>query len=213
MPVGQPVDVLAVFRGADYTTADLEAAALLWLSFLRDATPANEPAFVARRAADEFGGEVRRALRGDVSLSRWQLRTARDVADLHLAAAYRGAGEELDAAAELVNAPPWQAHLRYVLGRLNRFAAQMAAGQVVEPEGAARRAGLYAESAIPPYWQGATALAVARGLTEARRILGVAEHCAGCVREAGRDWHPIPTLAPIGSQECGQSCKCRVIFR
>lgn len=48
---------------------------------------------------------------------------------------------------------------------------------------------------------------------EERRVLGSAEHCEGCIEQAGQGWVPIGTLEPIGSQECAWKCKCRFEYR
>lgn len=50
-----------------------------------------------------------------------------------------------------------------------------------------------------------------QGFTEERRELGVADHCPGCLEQAGKGWQPIGTLDPIGSQDCYTNCHC--VFR
>ena len=51
------------------------------------------------------------------------------------------------------------------------------------------------------------------GYTEERRNLGAADHCHGCLQQAGMGWQPIGTLAPIGSQECATNCHCVFGYR
>lgn len=43
-------------------------------------------------------------------------------------------------------------------------------------------------------------------------ILGVAEHCEGCIAETARGRVPIGTLVPIGQRDCLSNCHCRLAF-
>lgn len=51
------------------------------------------------------------------------------------------------------------------------------------------------------------------GFREERRKLGVADHCSGCLQQAGLGWQPIGTLEPIGSQQCATNCHCVFDYR
>lgn len=51
------------------------------------------------------------------------------------------------------------------------------------------------------------------GFTEERRELGTADHCPGCLQQAGKGWQPIGTLEPIGSQDCVTNCHCVFAYR
>lgn len=51
------------------------------------------------------------------------------------------------------------------------------------------------------------------GFTEEMRDLGEADHCEGCIKQAGLGWRPIGTLPPIGSQECVTNCRCVFWYR
>jgi hypothetical protein len=48
---------------------------------------------------------------------------------------------------------------------------------------------------------------------EERLVLGDAEHCQGCIDDNARGFVPIGTLAPIGSRECRQNCRCHFSYR
>lgn len=54
---------------------------------------------------------------------------------------------------------------------------------------------------------------IEQGFDEERRVLGDADHCPGCLEQAGRDWQPIGTLDPIGAEECVTKCKCNFEYR
>lgn len=51
------------------------------------------------------------------------------------------------------------------------------------------------------------------GWTQERRELGEADHCSGCLEQAGKGWQPINTLPWIGSQECSTNCHCVFWYR
>lgn len=51
------------------------------------------------------------------------------------------------------------------------------------------------------------------GWTEEKRELGEADHCEGCLQQAGLGWRPIGTLDPIGSKECTTNCHCVFWYR
>lgn len=51
------------------------------------------------------------------------------------------------------------------------------------------------------------------GWTEELRALGEADHCTGCLEQAGQMWQPIGTLEPIGSQDCATNCHCVFEYR
>jgi hypothetical protein len=50
-------------------------------------------------------------------------------------------------------------------------------------------------------------------MDEERRVLGVADHCPGCLEQAGLGWQPIGTLDEIGTEECGNNCRCEYEYR
>lgn len=65
---------------------------------------------------------------------------------------------------------------------------------------------LYQESAYSAYQNGLRREATLGGMDEERRVLGAADHCPGCLEQAGLGWQPIGTLDEIGAEECNQNC-------
>lgn len=53
----------------------------------------------------------------------------------------------------------------------------------------------------------------AMGFDEERRVLGMADHCPGCLEQASRGWQPIGTLDGIGEEECVTNCHCVFEYR
>jgi hypothetical protein len=46
-----------------------------------------------------------------------------------------------------------------------------------------------------------------------RRILGLADHCSGCVAAAAQGWQPLGTLPAIGDTPCMGNCKCTFMYK
>jgi hypothetical protein len=101
---------------------------------------------------------------------------------------------------------------------LRGFRAAIKSGDQLLDGTALARAEMYADAA----W--ATAMEVERGKmmragrSEVKRILGTADHCAGCLGEAGKGFRPIDAplpygIAPIGSVDCLSRCHCTLVYR
>lgn len=81
---------------------------------------------------------------------------------------------------------------------------------------ALQRAELYAEAARATYHRTNQEKQQARGMTEERNVLHLADHCEGegsCVEESFKAWQPVGTLIPIGERLCGPRCKCTLEYR
>lgn len=101
----------------------------------------------------------------------------------------------------------------YQYGRFKRMAQQVADGEVSAAQ-AKFRLRMYAESSKASYWLGKMNGAIAAGLSEARNILGAAEHCPDCVRLTGLGWVPIPDMPPPTKERvCGPFCYCSLEFK
>lgn len=75
------------------------------------------------------------------------------------------------------------------------------------------RMNLYSKAEWSTFEQMIRFLKKQEGWTEERAILGVADHCSGCLERARQVWQPIGTLAPIGSKECSTNCHCTFKYR
>lgn len=75
------------------------------------------------------------------------------------------------------------------------------------------RMGLYQESGYAALQDFTRRERIEQGFDEEARILGEAEHCPGCLEQAGKGWQPIGTLDPIGAEECLTRCKCVFDYR
>jgi hypothetical protein len=152
-----------------------------------------------------------RLQRGEISLADWQTQMRTHVKNIHIgsAEAARGGSAEMSPA----DYGRVGRELRDQYTYLDRFAADIEAGETPLDGRFLTRVDLYSEAgrgtfhAIEKYDMGRD------GMTEARRVLGAADHCDGCIAEDMRGWVPIDDVADIGSQECGVRCACDIEYR
>lgn len=72
------------------------------------------------------------------------------------------------------------------------------------------RARLYSQSLDTAFYVGLAASFPQTRATKIHWVLGIAEHCAGCVRLSRRVWTPmsLPTTPRAGATPCKANCKC-----
>jgi hypothetical protein len=148
---------------------------------------------------------------GALKLHEWESQMHADLKALHVAIgtiANGGTAQMSPAAYGALGA-----ELKKQYQYLNRFAIQVAAGYQPINGTLLSRADLYVEAARTTYADVLHRQALIRGQQEARRVLGSAEHCDGCVTQAGKGWVPIGEVRPIGSQQCRARCRCSIEYR
>ena len=96
---------------------------------------------------------------------------------------------------------------------LRGFASDIATGKQALTASAQARAELYAEAGRQTHRAAETRKAGQRGADQERNVLGVADHCAGCLRENAQGWVPIGDLVPPGGRTCRVRCHCHLIYR
>lgn len=147
-----------------------------------------------------------RLVDGEMSLAEWQSQMAAQIKTLHVAmgvAAYGGFA---------AMTPARYGYLGSLIKKqyqyLRDFAAQIASGEQKLDGSLIARAALYSQAGRESYSDILVQIAQDGGCTQARRILGGADHCNGCVSEAARGWVPISDSLPIGAAECRSNCRC-----
>jgi len=171
-------------------------------------------ATVARRIS-RFGNDylganldalTERLLSGSLSLPEWQERAAREIKDAARISMLIGRGGR-----GMVSRADWGrmgARLREEYKYLNRFAQEIAAGQLTDAQIRARMQ-LYAGSVRMFYYDGVQAAKVDAGFLVERRVLHPAEHCEDCVGYAAEGWQPIGHFPPPGlGSRCLHNCQC-----
>jgi hypothetical protein len=98
------------------------------------------------------------------------------------------------------------------VGYLERFRGQLVTAQQLL-SGAAARSELYASALWSLAQNVARAKAKRDGFREAKRQLGIADHCEECLYESSRGWTGIDDVTPIGDTVCGSRCRCIIVTR
>jgi hypothetical protein len=147
-----------------------------------------------------------RMVSGELSLPEWQAAMEREIKTVHTAAgaAARGGWAQMSKSDWGFVGSQVKKQYRY----FDNFVSDLNSGQMPLNKRVIVRAGLYGQAARGTFEEMRRRMAKVRGKAQERRRLGPAEHCAGCVEQAGRNWQPIGTLPPIGSQECVTNCHC-----
>lgn len=148
---------------------------------------------------------------GEITLAEWQvgMRDAIRRRHVYSAAIARGGWAQMSQADWGRVGPEVKRELEF----LQAFAEQIESGRQPLDGRFIRRAEMYAEAGRGTYHVIEKRQFVTRGYNEARRVLGAADHCNGCVEQAARGWVPIDDVAQIGSQECRSNCHCDIEYR
>lgn len=152
-----------------------------------------------------------RLAEGRLSLADWERTMRRQIRDAH-ATAYamaRGGWARMTPS-------DWGrvgAAVREQYRFLSAFAEGIRSGAVPLKRALVPRARMYAEAARRTHFETERVLMAARGYVEERSVLDIADHCDGCLTEAGKGWRPIGTLLPIGARDCLSRCRCRFEYR
>lgn len=148
---------------------------------------------------------------GEISLAQWQTRTAQELKVLHVAQGLAALGGVKQAS---------QADLGYIGSLVKKqyeylrdFAKDIASGAQKMDGSFLTRVRLYAEAGRGTYHSTQTREMRQSGAREAKRVLGPADHCQGCLEQAAKGWQPIGEVAPIGSQQCLTMCHCSIEFK
>lgn len=150
-------------------------------------------------------------VRGEISLTDWESRMRGLVKEAHAVACAtaRGGWSRMTQADYGRLGSIVKEQYRY----LRSFSADVALGIVPRTNAIRARARLYAESGRRTHFETERRLMAGRGYVEERSVLGIADHCDGCLEEAGKRWRPIGTLLPIGGRDCKARCRCHFEYR
>jgi hypothetical protein len=136
---------------------------------------------------------------GEISLSQWQTGMMGKIKEAHLTAAVAERGGW----AQMTQADFGRVGraIRDEYGYLRNFAADIASGKVPLDGRLDARAALYGQAGRSTYHRLERQDEMIRGMTQERRVLGMADHCEDCIDYAGRGWQPIGTLPPRAAEE------------
>ena len=101
----------------------------------------------------------------------------------------------------------------YQLAKLGVFAQQLATAQQRRDGTLLRRVRMYGHAGWGAFQAAQGQVMRRQGYTEECNVLGVAEHCEGCLEVTSRGWTPIGSLTPVGQRTCLSACQCYLIYR
>ena len=148
---------------------------------------------------------------GTLSLGGWQTGMLRLIKEGHVAtyAAARGGWGNLSQADFGRMGPHVRAQYEY----LRRFAEQIASGQQPLNGRLIARTRLYARSTWTTFEIERLRVNLVNDFSEVRNILGIAEHCPGCVEATSLGWVKVEDMPPIGTRDCLANCHCHYEYR
>lgn len=159
-----------------------------------------------------IGQITEQLMSGQLNIADWQIAMMEQIKIEHTAAAAAANGGWAQ-----MSQSDWGAVGRMIRDQyeyLNRFAEQLASGEQALNGVVPVRADMYADAARATFEEMRRRYErLYNGATEEIRVLGEADHCNGCLEQAGMGWQPVGTLMPIGSQECITRCHCRYKYR
>lgn len=167
---------------------------------------------VIDQSAIRMNGITQQLIDKQVSLAEWQSVMMEQIKLSHTAAAAASRGGWAQ-----MSQSDWGAAGRMIRDQyeyLRNFADEIASGKQALDGRALVRADLYGDAARGTFEQMRRRYEQQQnGMQEEIRILGEADHCPGCLEQAGLGWQPIGTLDPIGAEECITRCHCTFKYR
>jgi hypothetical protein len=149
---------------------------------------------------------------GEISLAGWQTEMLSQIKISHVAAGAAAGGGWAQ-----MSQSDWGAVGQLVREQydfLRRFAGQIADGTQPLDGRLLVRSDMYGDAARGTYEAMRTRMMIAAGYEEEGWELDPgADHCSGCLEQAGMGWVAIGELDDIGSQDCQVRCRCTKIYR
>lgn len=104
------------------------------------------------------------------------------------------------------------ARVKFHLDKFREFGLERERGEVSDAE-MLTRTEMYGDAGVNVYETLRQGVMIDAGFTEAKNILGEANHCAECPALSAAGWMPIADMKPVGSRACMSRDRCTVIYR
>lgn len=156
----------------------------------------------------KVNGHTQRMLDGRMTVGQWQVAMAKDLKQAWAASMRVGGGTTMTSRQKGLLGSRLRQEYRY----LNRFANQIAAGNLTEGQ-IMMRVDMYSDAAMVAYHLGNNDAKRQAGYREAKRNLGDADHCDDCKSLEGI-WMPVDRIpVPGEATVCKRRCKCWLSYR
>lgn len=150
-------------------------------------------------------------LDGSLPLASWQSQMMHEIKAGHLVAATLATGGWAQMDQSDFGFTGQRIRTQYVY--LRSFAADVASGKQPWNGTIAARAELYAHASRQTHRAAVERVALKRDEELERNVLGIADHCAGCLAATAQGWVPVGTLPPPGTRNCLSRCRCWIEYR
>lgn len=155
---------------------------------------------------------AQKLLNGEITVSQWQAEMRDYIRIIHRDAAATAMG-----GAENVTKSQW-GYVGSLVKKQYAYLDKFAQDILKNPDSWLNgklfvRMNLYERAAWGTFEQVIRRQMESEGYDEERRVLGVADHCPGCLEQASQGWQPINTLDAIGEEECATNCHCVFEYR
>ena len=148
---------------------------------------------------------------GYITLATWERQMMAEIKALHIASAAASKGGW----AQMTTAD-WGyvgSKIRAQYDYLRNFASQIYSGKQKLDGRFIVRTKLYGQAGRGTFESMRRREAITKGYDLEIRILGIADHCPGCLQQSALKWQPIGTLDAIGEEECATNCHCYFMFK
>lgn len=156
-----------------------------------------------------IGQSTDQLIAGKINAAEWTIRMREEIRAGHRAAAMLANGGKMTPQALGRLGATVRAQYEY----LARLSSQIENGEVALNGKLRARAKMYGQAIRLSYENQVRAREAHARMSEERRVLSSAEHCADCVGYAAAGWQPIGTLPQIGDSQCRANCHCHFEYR
>jgi len=146
-----------------------------------------------------------------ISLAEWERGMIQEIKTLHIASVASAKGGWAQMTKADYSFVSQKIMEQYVY--LKAFAEQIYSGKQRLNGTFTIRTKLYGQAGRGTFEDARRREAVGKGYDLEMRILGIADHCNGCLQQAGLKWQPMGTLHSIGAEECATNCHCYFMFK
>jgi hypothetical protein len=179
--------------------------------FVSSSTVRNALEKVMQASAARMNAAALQLTEGTITLAEWQTIMMQQIKLSHVAA-----GAAANGGWAQMTQVEWGAVGNLVKEQyqfLRNFANQIAEGTQAIDGRLLMRVEMYGEAARGTYEAMRLRSMMVAGMTQARRILGDADHCDDCLEFAADGWVPIDEVVEIGDSVCTVRCHCEIEYR
>ena len=146
-----------------------------------------------------------------ISLATWERTMMAEIKTLHIAsvASAKGGWAQITQADWVFISEEIRIQYEY----LRNFSAELYSGKQKINGAFYIRTKLYSQAGRGTFEDTRRRVFKSKDFDMEMRVLGVADHCPGCLQQAKLKWKPLGSLHSIGEEECTTNCHCYFVFK